>query len=149
MRTRCLAQFLRLRAAFHTLALFCYQRKIFVRTRRVDFQCRVIFTCVKVKRDSTPLSYVLVLKIQAMVLSFKHFFAFFITVVSEKGNWRIARVVENIVYLLFSFLLLLAIPVLYLIFDLHYLLVNCKFKKFQKMGALTWREDNNAFQIQS
>ena len=79
----------------------------------------------------------LVLKIQAMVLSFKHFFASFITVVSEEGNGRIARVVENIVYLLFSFLLLLVIPVFYLIFDLYYLLVNYKFKKLQKMGALT------------
>ena len=72
-----------------------------------------------------------------MVLSFKHFFAFFITVVSEEGNGRIARVVENIVYLLLSFLLLLAILVFYFIFDLHYLLVNYNFKKFQKMGALT------------
>ena len=36
MRTRYLAQFLRLRAAFHTLPLFCYERKIYVRTLRVD-----------------------------------------------------------------------------------------------------------------
>ena len=114
--------------------------------RLLDRWCYAVFS---VKWDSTPLSYVLVLKIQAMVLSFKHFFAFFIKVVWEEENWRIARVIENIVYLLFSFLLLLAILVFYFIFDLYYLLVNYKFKKFQKMGALTWGEDNNAFQIQS
>ena len=67
-----------------------------------------------------------------MVLSFKHFFAFFIMVVSEEGNGRMARVVENIVYFLFSFLLLLAILYNYFIFDLYYLLVNYKFKKLQK-----------------
>ena len=116
-------------------------------TKRLLDRCS--YAVFSVKWDSTPLSYVLVLKIQAMVLSFKHFFASFITVVSEEGNGRIARVVENIVYLLFSFLLLLAILVFYLIFDLYYLLVNYKFKKLQKMGALTWGEDNNAFQIQS
>ena len=44
MRTRYLAQFLRLRAAFHTLALFCYERKIYVLTRRVD--CVRKFICV-------------------------------------------------------------------------------------------------------
>ena len=46
MRTRYFAQCLRLRAAFHTLPLFCYERKIYVCTLRVDFHCRVIFTCV-------------------------------------------------------------------------------------------------------
>ena len=43
MRTRYLAQLLRLRAAFDTLPLFCDERKIYVRLLRVDFQCRVIF----------------------------------------------------------------------------------------------------------
>ena len=43
MGTRYLAQLLRLRAAFHTLPLFCYERKIYVRTLRVFPVSRIFY----------------------------------------------------------------------------------------------------------